>query len=88
MYEYHMVQVPPTISVKAGQGGGAAAYYLQEIVDKFAQDGWEFYRIETIGVLEQPGCGCLAALLGIRAQVREQYVVVFRRSVGSPPVQV
>jgi hypothetical protein len=79
MYDYHMVQVPPNVSVKAGQSGGAAAGYLEGIVDEFAAQGWEFYSIETIGILEQPGCGCLAAIFGVRAQMRETYVVVFRR---------
>ena len=66
-----MVQVPPIVSVKAGQSGGAAAGYLQGIVDQFAAEGWEFNSIETIGILEQPGCGCLAAIFGIKAQMRE-----------------
>lgn len=81
MYEYHMIQVPPTISVKAGQSGGAAAVYLQAIVDEFAVDGWEFYRIETIGILEKLGCGCLAFILRMRPSVRNLYVVVFRRPI-------
>lgn len=83
MFEYQMVQVPPNVQVKTGHGQGAAATYLQGVVDQHASQGWEFYSIETIGVVESPGCGCLAALFGIRTQVTQMYVVVFRRTKAS-----
>ena len=77
MYEYNMVQVPPSIKVKTGQGMGVAAAYLSDVVGQQAAQGWEFYSIETIGIMEQPGC--LASLLGIKATLTSMYVVVFRR---------
>lgn len=80
MFQYQMVQVPPNVAVRAGQTQGAAAAYLQSVVDDYAGRGWEFYSIESIGIIEQPGCGCLAALLGLKAQLTETYVIVFRRS--------
>ncbi len=33
MYEYHMVQVPPNISVSNKQQGNEAATYLQNVVN-------------------------------------------------------
>jgi hypothetical protein len=76
-YQYHMVQVPPNIIVKAkGYKGNEAAAYLQETVTQMAAQGWEFYRVDPIGVEIQPGC--LAALLGARVQQMTYYVVTFR----------
>lgn len=80
MFEYHMVQVPPNVTVRAGDTRGAAAGYLQSVVDDYARQGWEFYSVESIGIIEQPGCGCLAGLLGIHARLIETYVIVFRRT--------
>jgi hypothetical protein len=74
-----MVQVPPNISVKAGGSSGAAAAYLADIVGQQAAYGYEFYSIEEIGIVEEPGCGCLASLLGMKATQHMVYVVVFRR---------
>lgn len=77
-YEYKMVQVPPTIVVKESEyRGQEAAYYLQSIVNELATEGWEFYRVDTIGVVTKPGC--LGALLGQKETLREYYVVTFRR---------
>ena len=76
-YVYKMVQVPPNIEVQAGQErGGEAAEYMNELVSKMAFQGWEFYRIDTLGVVKRPGC--LAGLLGVGATRTEYYVVCFR----------
>ncbi|WP_250625923.1 hypothetical protein [Pinirhizobacter soli] len=66
MYEYHMVQVPPNISVSNKQQGNEAATYLQNVVNHYAQNGWEFFRIDQIGVQVRPGC--LAALSGTKTE--------------------
>ncbi len=76
-YTYRMVQIPPTLTVRSAKGGEAAAY-LQSVVNTMAAEGWEFWRVDSIGVAEQPGC--LAALLGVRASTAVFHVVTFRRS--------
>jgi hypothetical protein len=77
-YEYKMIQVPPTIVVKEKEyRGQEAAYYLQSIVNEQAAQGWEFQRVDTVGVVTKPGC--LGALLGSKETLREYYVVTFRR---------
>lgn len=77
-FEYAMVQVPPTIYVQAGnQQGNEAALYLQNLANQYAAQGWEFYRVDTIGVVVRPGC--LASLFGGRAQHFQYYVMTFRR---------
>lgn len=73
-----MIQIPPTITVKAKEmQGNEAAYYLQSIANEQAAQGWEFYRVDTVGVLTQPGC--LAALFGASQSVIQYYVVTFRK---------
>jgi hypothetical protein len=78
MYEYKMVQVPPAIVIKKETGEGEAAQYLQSVVNQQSSQGWEFYRVDEIGVKVQPGC--LAMLFGQREQSKVYYVVSFRRS--------
>ncbi|WP_445399897.1 hypothetical protein [Zobellella sp. An-6] len=81
VYEYKMVQVPPNISVeKKNHKGNEAAAYLQDIANTMANDGWEFYRIDSVGVSVQPGC--FGALTGSRAEQSLYYVISFRRPKG------
>lgn len=78
-YEYKMVQVPPTISVKEKEHqGNEAAYYLQSITNHWAAQGWEFYRVDSVGVVTKPGC--LASLLGAKQTLTEYFVITFRKS--------
>ena len=78
MYDYYMVQVPPTIVVKRKEDQSQiAAAYLQAVAVEQAARGWEFYRVDTIGVTVKPGC--LAALFGQKNPIVHYYVVTFRR---------
>ncbi|WP_236191536.1 DUF4177 domain-containing protein [Pseudomonas paraglycinae] len=78
MYVYKMVQVPPNIEVRAKEHrGNEAAAYLQNVVNSHAEDGWEFYRIDTIGVSVKPGC--FDTLLGKKNVLTEYYVISLRK---------
>lgn len=78
MYTYKMVQVPPNIEVsQKNNHSGVAAHYLQSVVNEYAQQGWEFYRVDAIGVSVKPGC--LAALFGQKNELNNYYVITFRR---------
>lgn len=77
MYTYKMVQVPPNISVRAKDNkAGIAAAYLQDVVNEHAADGWEFQRIDTIGIEERPGC-----FGGGKVNFTQYYVITFRKEV-------
>lgn len=77
-YEYKMLQIPPNIVVKQKEAkGNEAAYYLQAIANEQSGQGWEFYRVDTIGVVTPPGC--LGALLGQNETRIAYYAVTFRR---------
>ncbi len=77
-YVYRMVQVPPAIAVRAkDERGKEAAGYLESEVNKQATQGWEFYRVDTIGVVTKPGC--LSSLFGAKEQYLQYYVITFRQ---------
>jgi hypothetical protein len=80
MYKYKMVQIPPNIAVqmKAHKGNEAAAY-LEKIVNAYAEDGWEFHRIDSLGVELQPGC--FDFLRGKKEVNTIYYVISFRMGV-------
>lgn len=78
-YEYKMVQIPPTIEVKAKeQKGNEAAFYLESLANDYAERGWEFWRVDSMGVVTSPGC--LGGLLGRKTGLIEYFVVTFRRA--------
>lgn len=84
MYTYKMLQIPPNLSLaakgmfkQAPDPSVVAGSYLQQIVNTEAQQGWEFFRVDSVGVKSEPGC--LAALMGAKAVDTVYYVVTFRR---------
>ena len=78
MYVYKMVQVPPNIEVKANKHrGNEAAVYLETVVNEYASEGWEFYRIDSIGVSVK--AGCFDALKGKKDSMASYYVISFRK---------
>jgi len=50
---------------------------MESVVNQMAEQGWEFYRVDSIGVQLEPGC--LGALLGQKAAERAYYVITFRK---------
>jgi len=81
-FEYKMVQIPPNISIEEGVPfGQRAANFLEAVVNKYARQGWEFYRIDPIGIHVNPGC--FGALLGKTSTTTEFFVISFRRPVST-----
>lgn len=84
-YQYRMVQTPRSISVTGAEEGNEAARYLESLVNGQVQEGWEFFRVDSIGVEVRPGClaGLLHTLtqgiLGSGITHDTYYVVTFRR---------
>ena len=77
-YVYKMVQMPPNIEIQEGTSTrGRAAGYLEGVVNEYARDGWEFFRVDQIGIRINPGC--LAGMFGARADTVVYYVVTFRK---------
>jgi hypothetical protein len=79
-YEYQMVQVPTTLQVyNESQVGNVGSQFLSRLVGDWAAAGWEFYRVDTVGIRVNPGC--LSLLFGGQVKYVEVYVVTFRRPV-------
>lgn len=78
-YQYNMIQLPPNISLRGAEQGNEAAQYLSSLANEQARQGWEFYRVDMIGVEVSPGC--LGALMGQKATYTQYYVATFRREV-------
>lgn len=80
-YTYKMIQIPPNIAVGDKESGKEAALYLQTTVNNQARDGWEFYRVDPIGVQVNPGC--LGLLMGRKQELTTYYVITFRKEAGA-----
>jgi len=85
MPQYRMIQIPPNVSLtakklfgKAPSTSEVAAKYLEHVVNEEAQGGWEFLRVDTIGVSSSPGC--LASLFGAKETIVSYYVITFKKS--------
>ena len=76
-WHYKMVQIPPSIMVEeGGTTRGVAATYLERVVEEYAAFGWEFHRVDELGVIVNPGC--LTLLFGGRPELLRYFVVTFR----------
>jgi hypothetical protein len=86
-FTYKMVQIPSRIQATGKDANNAAANYVETIVNQMAIDGWEFHRIDQIGVLENPGCGqailrmITFGLFGATPVYINYSVISFRRQV-------
>jgi hypothetical protein len=75
-YEYYMVQIPSTFAGRQGQTTGTEiASYVQEWANKLAAQGWEFYRIDSMGMTEMPGC----LSFGSGSTYTQYSIMTFRR---------
>ncbi|MFW6174790.1 MAG: DUF4177 domain-containing protein [Chloroflexota bacterium] len=72
-YQYRMIQIPPNVSVQGSDQRTAVASYLQQLANEQAREGWEFQRVDAIGVQVNPGC--LGGLIGRQSEVTQCYVV-------------
>ena len=84
-YQYKMVQVPAAISVSGSERGTEAASYLESLATGQASQGWDFYRVDTIGVLVEPGWLAshlrtpTGGILGKEPSFSQYFVVTFRK---------
>jgi hypothetical protein len=75
-YEYKMVELSPAFTPQGGHTQrDEVARYLQAVANEQAEQGWEFYRVDTLGIGSRSGL--LAKLFGHKLQ--QYYVASFRR---------
>jgi hypothetical protein len=80
-YEFKMIQIPQTFHLQKDTGKEIATY-LEQLARDTGVGGWEFYRIDQVGVQVQPGCG--GVMLGQKISMTYYNVVTFRRAKPSP----
>jgi hypothetical protein len=85
VFEYKVVSIPRSLSIleknlmkKNVTGDQIVAEYLEEQVNSMARDGWEYVRSEQMSLTVNPGC--LAGLIGAKAQTTTYSVAVFRKA--------
>lgn len=82
MIQYNMVQIPQGVLVdEKKHRGNEAAQFLQETVNKYAQDDWEFYRVDELSVATK--VGCWGSLWGRKGEFNTYSVITFRRKYQS-----
>jgi hypothetical protein len=82
-YDYRVVPLSITTD-SVGSEAHVAAERVRRVVAQMAAEGWDFYRIDTVGVEVRPGC--LGAILGQTSAERSCSLAIFRRpSDGAGP---
>ena len=81
-YEYFVTPafdqlVQGTFTTETAQAG---CQQLQTLLNHYANQGWEYYRTETVVTHVEPGC--LAMLFGGRTTTYSYKQIIFRRPVG------
>lgn len=84
-YEYKMIQMPSTVDVAKEHRKQRAAHYLEDLANEQATDGWEFQRIDKVGMLTTPGF--FARLVGVQSVHTEYNVVTFRRALYEQAIE-
>lgn len=72
-----MLQLPQTFVLKQDTGKEIAAY-LQQLSTNMSAEGWEYYRVDSVGVAVSPGCW--ATMFGAKQSMTYYNVVTFRRA--------
>lgn len=77
--QYKTVAAPVGFEVKAGDTDGAqkACQAYADILQKEADEGWEFVSIQQIPVTENPGC--LAGLAGQKSGTTYFNMLIFKK---------
>jgi hypothetical protein len=86
-YDYRVVPLSITTE-SVGSEAHVAAERVGRVVAQMAAEGWDFYRIDAVGVEVRPGC--LGAILGQTSAERSCSLAIFRRPsavVGHAPHQ-
>lgn len=78
-YEYKVV--PFIGKLKSGvfnsENASVVSAQLQEVINQYTTQGWEFYTLEKVDIQVTPGC--LAALLGNKVTFITFDQLIFRR---------
>lgn len=78
--EYRYLVVPFMGKLKRGvfdlESANKVSEQLQDLINRYTVYGWDFYRVDKVNILVQPGC--LASLFGVKASFLTFDQVIFR----------
>ena len=80
-YEYFTEPFSGQTTEKDKQKGTTLAKQLNELINLYASQGWEFYRVDQLTIIVKNGC--LATLFGNPFSSQIYDVVIFRRETSS-----
>ena len=64
--------------LKSGQNAGEVAGQLDQLINSYASQGWEFYQLGSVNIEVKPGC--IGGLLGRESDYIRYDQAIFRRS--------
>jgi len=76
--EYKCVPAPMGLVIGAKESEDEAVRSFANLINKEANDGWNFHSMETISVTQK--AGCLGALFGQGPQTTNFNMLVFSKS--------
>ena len=77
MHKHRAYEIPEEISQRAGIEYGFLGRYIEERLDEYCKEGWEFVGIYTMSIKPPPG-GCMVGLFN-GSRVRDAQVMLFRK---------
>lgn len=84
MSQYQYRVVPFIGQLKSGvfsvENAGKVSQQLQDLINQYATDDWEFYRIDKVDI--QVSAGCMAGLFGAKSGIITFDQVIFRRAMA------
>lgn len=69
--------VPFIGTIKGSQGAELVSAQLQDVIDQYAGQGWEFYQLTNTNIEVRPGC--IAGLFGASVTYITFDQIIFRR---------
>jgi hypothetical protein len=76
-YQYKTIPLSTTVADVKETAEQAAANRLQKLINDHAQQGWEYYRVDTLDTAQK--LGCFGIWLGSLSPKFHSQVVTFRK---------
>lgn len=75
---YQFKVIPFVGKIKSSQGAGEVAQQLQQAIQAEVNSGWEFHEATSVNIEVSPGC--IAGLLGAKADYQRYDMLVFKKA--------
>jgi hypothetical protein len=76
-YRYRVVPFVGRVRADRSETAQTVSMQLQQVIDHYAEEGWELYSIEKVGIEVHPGC--LGAFFGRGITYLNYDQIIFRQ---------